>query len=452
MKRLTTPTLIAIISLVVVIFHNCTDHALEDTQDNSSFGLIQTKVFNTSCAISGCHASKDDAGYVQHKLVLAQGVAYNNLVNADPENENARLDGLKRVLAGDAEKSLLLHKIHCDAGHHLHDYGNLMPIGKDPLSQGQIDFIKSWIEEGAPEKGLIQADPELLNDNVPNCEENFEPLASPADGTGYQIKIAPFNVHPNFEREIFVYKEVGNTEAVYINKIEMKMRQNSHHFLVNTFSPQTPATLLPPINTIRDLRDSNGKLILPTVAQMEYQIFTIASQSPTLDYTFPSGVALKIPAQHKLDVNLHYVNKSTGSIQGECYLNIYKANPTEVLREAQPIFYSNTSISLPPNEKTIVTKTFTAKAPMKIFMLTSHSHKHGERFEIQIKGGARDGEIIYTSTDWHHPALKTYETPIELNTNEGLTMIVLYNNTTSKTINFGLTSEDEMAIIYGYYY
>jgi hypothetical protein len=451
MKRLSLPVLTAI-SFLLIIGYSCSDQALEDSRDNSSFGLIQTKIFNTSCAIRGCHSSKDDDSYGQHKLLLTEGSAYNNLVNTDPVNEHAMADGLKRVLPGDAEKSFLLHKIHCDTEHHAHDYGNLMPIGKDPLSQGQIDFIETWIEEGASKTGTIQTDPALLNDNVSACEEIFEPLAPPTEGTGYQVKVPPFAVAPNFEREIFVFKAVENTESVYINRFEMKMRRNSHHFLVSTFQVGTPSNLLPPLNTIRDLRASDGSLINSTIAPMEYAIFTIASQSPTLDYNFPDGVALKVPAQLKLDINLHYVNKSASPIQGECYLNIYKAVAAEVLHEAQPIFYDNSNISLPPNQKTIVIRTFTAKAPMKVFMLTSHTHKHGERFEIQIKGGARDGEIIYTSTDWHHPALKTYETPVEIGKNEGLTMIVTYNNTTSKTINFGLTSEDEMAIIYGYYY
>ncbi len=66
--------------------------------------------------------------------------------------------------------------------------------------------------------------------------------------------------------------------------------------------------------------------------------------------------------------------------------------------------------------------------------------------------GARNGEIVYTNTDWEHPLVKSFSTPIVLQTGEGLTSEVTYNNTTSKTVVFGLTSEDEMNIIFGYYY
>ena len=65
---------------------------------------------------------------------------------------------------------------------------------------------------------------------------------------------------------------------------------------------------------------------------------------------------------------------------------------------------------------------------------------------------ARDGEVVYENADWHHPEIKLFDVPIQLNAGEGLTSIITYNNTTSAQVNFGLSSEDEMGIIFGYYY
>jgi len=76
----------------------------------------------------------------------------------------------------------------------------------------------------------------------------------------------------------------------------------------------------------------------------------------------------------------------------------------------------------------------------------------GEKFVIKITGGSRNGEIIYTTTDWEHPAIINFATPIVLNVGEGLTSEITYNNTSNRAISFGLTSEDEMGIIFGYYY
>ncbi|WP_276374499.1 hypothetical protein [Chryseolinea sp. H1M3-3] len=446
------PFLILAIALTLVIVTSRCSEPPVVVKSNESFDLIQQKILNISCALSGCHASENDVAFAQHKLLLKEGAAYDNLVNADPQNEQARIDGLKRVLPGNADGSLLVHKLHCNNGHHSSDYGNQMPLGMNPLSEGQIEFITKWIEQGAIETGIIEADTSLLSDTSPACEDEFIPMAAPPAGEGYQIKVEPFNVAPNFEREIFVYKEVGNESEIFVKSIALTMRKNSHHFLVNSFSDEIPSNQIPEINTIRDLRDANNNYIMSTVAQMEYQIPTVASQTPALQYNFPPGVALKMPPRHKLDVNLHYVNKTSTSFQGECYINLFTMSAGQVVYEAQSIFLSNDDIFLPPNQKTIANKTFSVTQTMKIFMLTSHTHRLGERFEIQIVGGLRNGEIIYNSSNWHHPEVKTFDPPLELVQGQSLKMMVTYDNTTNKSVKFGLTSEDEMAIIYGYYY
>jgi hypothetical protein len=87
-----------------------------------------------------------------------------------------------------------------------------------------------------------------------------------------------------------------------------------------------------------------------------------------------------------------------------------------------------------------------------IFMLTSHMHQLGTKFQIRIVGGARDGELVYESTDWEHPQQVTFKTPIVLQKGQGLKSTITWNNTTSKTVRFGLQSTDEMGIIFGYYY
>ena len=76
----------------------------------------------------------------------------------------------------------------------------------------------------------------------------------------------------------------------------------------------------------------------------------------------------------------------------------------------------------------------------------------GEKFQIKIFGGPRSGEVVYENTDWEHPLVLNFATPIQLKAGEGLTSVVTYNNTTSKIVNFGFTTDDEMNIIFGYFY
>jgi len=87
-----------------------------------------------------------------------------------------------------------------------------------------------------------------------------------------------------------------------------------------------------------------------------------------------------------------------------------------------------------------------------VIMLTSHMHQLGTRFQIKIVGGPRDGELVYQSLDWEHPAQISFPTPIVLEKGQGLKSVITWNNTTSRTVTFGLQSTDEMGIIFGYYY
>jgi Copper type II ascorbate-dependent monooxygenase, C-terminal domain len=417
----------------------------------ASFALLQQKILTTSCATQGCHASEKDASFNQHGLVLTDGVAYQNLVGVAPKNSSALTDGLKRVTAFNSLQSLLYHKLSPDAAsHHAgKQYGNPMPLGSNLLSAGQVEFVRRWIEAGAPKEGNV-ADPALLDDKTPitSTSTTFTPLDKPAIGAGYQLTTGQFDVAPNFERELFIRRDINNPVETYVNRIQIKMRANSHHFIAYGFT----SNLLPTANTIRDLRNADNSLNLLTFLSMQNHVFVAGSSSPNYDYTFPEGAALQVPANTSLDLNSHYVNKTTAPLPGEAMVNFYTVDAAKVKLVVKTLNLANQEQKLQPNTPVTLSKTFIFAKARTILALTSHTHKLGEKFVIKISGGARNGEIVYTSTDWESPEMITFTTPIKLNAGEGLTSEITYNNTTSKVVTFGLTSNDEMGIIFGYYY
>ncbi|TAG71141.1 MAG: hypothetical protein EAZ26_05425, partial [Runella slithyformis] len=206
--------------------------AAPTTAEKSSYELIQARILTPTCATSGCHASEQDGSFRQHGLVLTEAVSYDNLVNKDPKNPNALADKLKRVVPFYSLSSLLYHKLNWDgANHHgSKDYGLPMPLGNKAPSKGQLEFVRRWIEAGAPRTGNV-ADAALLDDQTPSFVENFVPLAPPAATEGIQMKLEPFSIQPNFEREFFMRKATGNTTDLYVNRVQIKMRAGSHHFL-----------------------------------------------------------------------------------------------------------------------------------------------------------------------------------------------------------------------------
>jgi Copper type II ascorbate-dependent monooxygenase, C-terminal domain len=438
--------LVGFIAVGITLMNACSKNATESTA-STDFELIQQKILTPSCATPSCHSSTSDATYPQHGLVLAAGQAYDNLLNKLPKNPNAVADGMSLVKSSNSAKSFLFHKVECSGGHHSSSYGATMPLGGTPLSGGQIEFIKRWIDAGALRTGKL-IDSRLMDDNVP-CDQTFTPLAVPAAGTGYQMKIDKFAVQPNFEREVFVRRAIGNTQEVLINRMQIKGRPNSHHFVLYAFRN---SAFLPPLNELRDLRNPDNTINLPVYATISNEVFLFGGTDVNQDYTFPAGVALKVPANYTVDLNGHYFNRTNNYVFGENYLNVYTTPASNVTKFAESIDFKNTDINIPAGQIQTFTKNFTFGTPTKVFMLTSHYHKLGTKFQIKIFGGPRDGELIYENTDWQHPIVKNFPTPISLQAGEGLTSVVTYNNNTTKNVSWGLTSEDEMNIIFGYFY
>jgi hypothetical protein len=388
--------------------------------------------------------------------VLTSDVAYNQLVDAAPTNLAAKGDGLLRLGTKGLEslyKSYLWEKINAPDQEHFYrdhpQYGSMMPLGALPLTNGELELIRRWIVAGAPQNGIV-ADRALLQDTTRYQPPAFAPLPKPANGI--QLHIGPFDVRPNFEREIFYYVPLNNAQDLFIERVEMNMRPGSHHFLLDTFQKNTPSYIIPPPYVIRDIRDSTGSYILANVVPMQYHEFFAGTQWPLLNYHFPTGVALRLPANTGLDMNSHYANRSASIIPGEAYANLYFADPAKIKYVAEVLNLNNTSISLPPQKITTLTRTFTFSERRHIFQLFSHAHEHMMEFKVEVVGGARNGEIVYVAYDWAHPPILKIDPPLVLDPGQGLKLIVTYNNWTNRTLTFGLLSQDEMMILFGYFY
>ena len=81
----------------------------------------------------------------------------------------------------------------------------------------------------------------------------------------------------------------------------------------------------------------------------------------------------------------------------------------------------------------------------------SHAHQHMVEFRAEMIGGPRDGELVYVSYDWEHPPILRLDTPLVIEAGQGLRLSATYDNQTDRELGYGLLSEDEMMIFYGYY-
>ena len=179
-------------------------------------------------------------------------------------------------------------------------------------------------------------------------------------------------MRPNFERELFVYGSLGNASDIYVNRIQTSMRALSHHFVLYSVDPSMapgwPCT--PAANVVRDIRNADGSMNLLNMIPMACHVFVGGSMTQTSDYVFPPGVALRLPASMSIDMNVHYVNRTSSEIPGEGYANLYTVPLAQVQKVAHTLNMSNTSFSLPAGKETTVEKTFTVSQQTTVFMLT----------------------------------------------------------------------------------
>ena len=110
---------------------------------SSPFADIQRTIFTPRCATAFCHDAQSRTG----NLSLAAGEAYSELVGVEPDLPTARQAGLLRVTSGDPGRSFLLIKLQGPPP----ILGSRMPLTGPPLSAGEIELIRTWIVEGAPE-------------------------------------------------------------------------------------------------------------------------------------------------------------------------------------------------------------------------------------------------------------------------------------------------------------
>lgn len=411
---------------------------------DGSFARLQNEVLVPSCATGGCHVSGSG------QVVLTGPTAYDGLVNALPTHTGARLAGLKRVVPGRPDSSLLYHRVLTPTHRLPIDLGPVMPEGRAPLSAGQVEFLVQWIAAGAPRRGEV-ADAALLSDRTAQTSAAFQPLEAPAPGSGIQLRVEPFTVAPHFERELFVYRRVTDAD-LYVRRIHFRMRPSSHHFVIYGLDPLIPSQFIPPWDAVRDIRNADGTMNALNMMTMGYHVFFGGAMQPEFAYEFPAGVALRIPAGTGLDLNVHYANHGDAPITGEAAVNLHTIPAAQVTKVARTINWGNQAITLPAGQRTTIERVFTVTDSTTVFALTSHTHRLGERFLIRVVGGPRNGETIYESTDWEHPTFLILPQPLRLGPGEGLRSVVTYNNSTGTVVRFGLQSTDEMGIIFGYAY
>lgn len=425
----------------------------------ATFTEVYNIIQNNSCANAGCHSGATPSAGLDFGGTAAQ--VYDNLVNVVPQNPTAAAKGHSLIEPGYPYRSYLLRKINNglldehDAPNEPAE-GALMPgIGGAPaLSNVDVEIVRQWILAGAPETGNV-VDIGTLTEYY--TEGGLPPVVRPeppAAGEGFQIHLGPIFLDPFAENEWSVKYEIESDDPIEVNRINTKMTEFSHHFILYKFNGTAANSVdegLREVGFANNPFTENNELV--SVWQFDD------------DIQLPPGTAYFWEDNAVLDLNFHVANYSgTGILPADAYINVYTQPQGTALKEmkSELLLYEGFLggfFFLPSGESTL-SEPINFSEDWNIWLLNSHTHQYATDFDVFLQDAAGnkgeqifEGHYDYTTCDcevgfydWSHPPVRYFEPFLTVPAGSGLWHEAKYDNTSGGLVTFGLTTNDEMMI------
>jgi hypothetical protein len=238
-------------------------------------------------------------------------------------------------------------------------------------------------------------------------------------------------------REAFMCQTFANpfgADDVYLREFESHVTPGSHHVILNYVEPAFA-------------RD--GGLAPCTGPETPAGPFT--TQSADDVYTYPDGIAARLPGRAGLRLISHYFNASGSQLTANVRVTLRTARPEAVAKVAFLQAMSNVAIDVPPRE----TRTFQGGMQVAqgrqwdLLWLLPHMHSHGVAFRVTTGTGA--GEMLFETDRWDVPAYE-FDPPFRLNAGDSLNYACTFFNDTDVPLTFGesAASNEMCSLIFQY--
>ena len=296
---------------------------------------------------------------------------------------------------------------------------------------------------------------------------------APAANEGFQIRLGPFFLDSQQEREYFKKQDVRFNSDKEINRIEVFFNDEAHHFIIYKMGAGAANDYA---EGLRDIEDGATDMLSNNIVAAWQDAMNIALP-PTTAYFWDAGSVL--------DLNFHLRNYDPDSIlASEGFINVY-TQPSgtadqEMISQLIPIdiiaFLFGTgdvgsSLIIPNNGQEVVFSEgialpFTDET-WHLWLLSTHTHARGTDYDIYLRNanGSRGQQIFegfynfnYTFNqgyyDWEHPPVRYFNPLLPVNMNQfegGLIHEAKYVNTGPDTLYWGNTTEDEMMLFFVQY-
>jgi len=266
---------------------------------------------------------------------------------------------------------------------------------------------------------------------------------------GFQMRMQSFPIPADGDREACEVAITPNDKPIDVGSFELKTTPGTHHFVVWQY--------------LGDDRDPShfwdGLAFVPGCTGLGPQngannANMFGMLSGHTKFSFPAGIAVRLEPHAIIYPNLHYHNYSDEQIAGEAVFNFIPARKGTVRHHAQAFTVGTIQIEVPPHGSAELTGVWHTDTPLNFAQISTHQHRRGTGVTVnRIDAAGNDlGQLVVTR-NWEHPTVRWFdEGKFRLNAGEGLRFSCAWTNPDDVAVRFGVTSEDEMCFVTGYFY
>jgi Copper type II ascorbate-dependent monooxygenase, C-terminal domain len=267
---------------------------------------------------------------------------------------------------------------------------------------------------------------------------------------GFQMRMTSFVVQPGADREGCEYAVAPNRRPMDVAGFELNVTPGAHHFVLWEYLGKDQSST----DFWTGIQYAPGCVGLgPQDAFVSNaNLFGMVS-SATKRIRFPPGVAVRLEPHAIVYPNLHLHNYTAAPIAAQAVFNLIPARPGSVQHHAQAFTIGSWDINIPAQGTASLTGEWHAPANMNLVQISTHQHHRGTRMTVdQIDAAGNDVGELVTSPDWEHPSVTWYTTAKPIRAGEGLRFTCEWSNPDDHPVHFGVTTEDEMCFVGGYFY
>ena len=264
---------------------------------------------------------------------------------------------------------------------------------------------------------------------------------------GLQVRLSPITVAPDSEREVCQLVTLRNRKAMDASEIAIAMPSGatytSHHFAMFLYEGENPAGIPSgPFDRV-GCAGVGDQIVSPILAFV---------QRPRQTLRFPPGVAVALGPHQRLLLNEHYLNGSAEPVTIDVAVNFRAARKGTVRHQARSFQLGTFDIDVPPSQTGSASAGWVTPFPMNVVWLSTHSHKHTKSVDVDLVRQGVVGPQVLETYVYSEPTVNLYPTPLRLEAGDGFHWTCNYLNDTTRTLTFGVTSNDEMCFTVGFFY